>query len=63
MDSGFRKNRTGKKKEEKMQGKGWKFASGAVIGMAAACLLSGMDMAVAEAAYGVTYNCCGQAFL
>ena len=36
--------------------KKFKFAGGAVIGMAAACLFSGMDAAVAQAAYGVTYN-------
>ena len=39
-----------------MRGKSLKFAGGAVIGMAAACLFSGMDAAVAQAAYGVTYN-------
>ena len=39
-----------------MRGKSLKFAGGAVIGMAAACMFSGMDAAVAQAAYGVTYN-------
>ena len=39
-----------------MRGKSLKFAGGAVIGMAAACLFSGMNAAVAQAAYGVTYN-------
>ena len=53
-DSGFRKNKSIKIRNmecrKEYERKSLKFAGGAVIGMAAACLFSGMDAAVAQAA-------------